>query len=178
MKKKYTIKKKTKTISVLYIFIIIFIILMTISIGYSKFSSQLNLIGNISLDRKISSNSTLNVNVNSNWTSENIYYYNMNLKLINLDEEVSEWEVVIDFPSGVNIQKSQFWCAAEVKVENIGNYSRVIFKNYDWNANKPLNSEIDFGFNIAFSEYVEIKVENVTFNGKPIKEIVYGGNVT
>jgi len=175
MNKKYTIRKRRKTISALYIFIIIVIILISVSIGYSKFSSQLNLIGNVSVDREMS-NSKLNVEVGSSWTSEDRYFYNMNLKLTNLDEDVTEWKVVIDFPPGVDIEKTQFWCAAEVKVKNVGKYSRVIFTNYDWNGTKPLNSEIDFGFNIAFFEYVEIKVKNVTFNGKLVKDITYTGN--
>lgn len=175
MNKKYTIGKRRKTISALYIFIIMVIILTSVSLGYSKFSSQLKLIGNVSIDREIS-NSILNVEVGSNWTSENTYFYNMNLKLTNLDEDVTEWEVVIDFPPGVDLEKTQFWCAAEVTVKSVGEYSRVVFTNYDWNSNKPINSEIDFGFNMAFSEYVEIKVKNVTFNGKLVKNITYTGN--
>lgn len=185
--KKIKIKRKRKTIGTLSIFIIILTIIITISVGYSMFSSQLNVIGNIVLGKKEinkddfeelpneKSNSELQIHIGSSWMSEGLYFYNMNLKLINLDNDVTQWVVTVDFPEGVNVEKSGFWCAAEVQVIELENCSRLIFTNYDWNGNKPLNSEIDFGFNIAFTEQVQMQIENVTFNRKIIEKIEYTG---
>ena len=187
MKKKYIIKRKRKTISTMYIFIILLILLLSTSVGYSKFSSNINIIGRIELGEKEDdftelptelSNSELQIHIGSSWQQEDLYVYNMNLKLINLDENLTEWVVTVDFPPSVSVEKSDFWCAAEVEVLVLEDCSRLIFTNYDWNGDKPLNSEIDFGFNIAFTEQVEMEISNVTFNRKLLENVEYIGQST
>lgn len=188
MKKKYTIKKRKKTISTVYIFVIILVVLISISVGYSKFSSELKMVGSVSISNQESggdsetditteiSKSTLDVEIQTSWTSENLYYYNMNMVLTNLDEDVTEWIMTIDLPPKVDVTSSNFWCAAEVEVTRVGNYDRLTFKNYDWNGEKPINSEIQFGFNIAFTEDVAIELTNVTFNGRLVENVIYSTN--
>lgn len=188
MKKKYTIRRKKRTIGTMYIFVIILIFLVSISLGYSLFSSELKMIGSVSISKEQSgensetdlpielSNSILNVDIGTHWTSENIHYYNMNIILTNLDEDVTEWLITIDVPPKVDVAKSSFWCAAEVEITRVGDHDRITFKNYSWNAEKPINSEIQFGFNIAFSEEVKIQLTNVIFNGKLVNNIEYSQN--
>lgn len=188
MKKKYTIRKKKKTISTMYIFIILLIILISISVGYSFFSSELNIVAKVILNKVVAdddytelpsqlSNSELIVHVGAMWQQEDCYIYNMNLKLINLDNDVEEWIVTVDLPAYVSVEKTDFWCAAHVEIIQLENGSRLVFTNYDWNGTKPINSEIDFGFNLAFTEQVKINVENVTFNRRLIHKIEYTGDM-
>lgn len=182
MRKKYTIRKKRKTISTMYIFIILLVLLLSTSVGYSLFSSNFNIIGKIQLGENYAelptelSNSELKVHVGSSWEQEGFYVFNINLKLINLDENLTSWVVTVDFPHGVSIEKSQFWCAADVEVLILEDCTRLIFTNYDWNGDKKLNEEIDFGFNIAFAENVQMQVENVTFNRRLVQNVEYTGN--
>lgn len=189
MKKKYTIRKKKKTISTMYIFIILLVMLISFSVGYSLFSSELNIVSKVILEKVVAdddytelpgqiSDSELIVHVGSMWEQEGCYIYNMNLKLINLDRDVEEWIVTVDLPANVSVEKTDFWCAAHVEIIELENGSRLVFSNYDWNGAKPINSEIDFGFNLAFTEQVKINVENVTFNRRLINKIEYTGEMS
>ena len=109
MKKKYAIRRKKRTISTLYIFVIILVILISISIGYSKFSSQLNIVGKVELGRVGDpefpllqiSESTLLVGIESHWKHEGIYYYNISLIFKNLDHDFKGWKIAIDVPANV-----------------------------------------------------------------------------
>lgn len=188
MKKKYTIRKRKKTISTMYIFIILLTILISISVGYSLFSSELDIVAKVLLKKVVAdddytelpsqlSNSELKVHVGAMWQQEGYYIYNMNLKLINLDNDVEEWIMTVDLPLSVSVEKTDFWCAAHVEIIEFEHGSRLVFSNYDWNGSKPVNSEIDFGFNLAFSEQVKINIENVTFNRRLVQKIEYTGDM-
>jgi len=163
--------------------------LISFSVGYSLFSSELNIVSKVILEKVVAdddytelpgqiSDSELIVHLGSMWEQEGCYIYNMNLKLINLDRDVEEWIVTVDLPAHVSVEKTDFWCAAHVEIIELENGSRLVFSNYDWNGTKPINSEIDFGFNLAFTEKVKINVENVTFNRRLINKIEYTGEMS
>lgn len=167
------------------VFLIIFIGIISLSIGYSYFSSQLNIIGNATLENQGNldlptekSNNELSVEIGAKWTNGNLHYYNMNLILTNKDEDVKGWVVTMDLPPKVDIANSQFWCAAEVTVERVGDYDRLTFKNYDWNADILVGGQINFGFNIALIDDSPIEVKNVVFNNKLMEKITYKNTVT
>jgi len=179
--KKYTIRKKRKTISAMYIFIIILVLLTSISIGYSLFSSQNTIIGkiilgNVEFPTLNISDSTLLVGIEAHWENAGTHYYNITLIFTNLDHDFKGWKLAIDVPANVDMEKSAFWCAADVTIETFEDHCRLTFENYDWNSEVLLNGEINLGFNLALSENVPMSVSNPTINDAIIENLLFKEN--
>lgn len=184
MIKKNVIKRRKKTVKTTNIMLLIFIATLCLSVGYSYFSTQLNISGNVKLSNEEEenpdiptekSNSKLTVKLGTSWGSNDLYCYNLNLVLKNLDDDVNGWLITIDVPPYVNVEESSFWCAAEVTVTEYATFHRISFSNYSWNANVNQEGELVFGFNIAFTQEIDITngLKNVIFNGKLIEDIEY-----
>lgn len=184
MIRKNVIKRRKKTIKTSNIVLLLFIGILCLSVGYSYYSTQLNINGNVKMSKEEEgdpdiptekSKSRLTVEVTNSWINADMYYYQLNLVLKNLDEDVNGWLITIDVPPYVDVEKSGFWCAAEVTVTEYATFHRISFSNYDWNANVNLEGEFTFGFNIVFTEEIDIKtgLKNVIFNEKLIEDIEY-----
>ena len=184
MIKKNIIKRKKKTVGTFNIFLVILVVLLSFSVGYSYFSSSLNIIGKVELGRVGEpefpllqiSDSTLLVGIEAHWENAGIHYYNITLVFTNLDHDFKGWKIALDLPTKVDMQNTVFWCAADVTVEEFEDRTRLTFENYDWNSKVDLNGEINLGFNIAFSEEVAINVSNPTLNAAVIENLLFKEN--
>jgi len=184
MIKKNIIKRKKKTVGTFNIFLIILVVLLSFSVGYSYFSSSLNIIGKAELGKVGEpefpilqiSESELLVGIEARWEHEGIYYYNTTLIFKNLDHDFKGWKIAIDVPANVDMEKSAFWCAAEVTIERFEDHCRLTFENYDWNSQVLLNGEINLGFNLAFSQEMAMDVSNPTINDAVIENLLFKEN--
>ena len=169
MKKKYTIRKRRKTISVLYIFIIIVIILISVSIGYSKFSSQLNILANVSIIKPTVELPTEFSKSYATWEITNSWpgYYEVLIEIVNLDEDINGWVISIDLPSAIRETDIHAWWSSETTYEELGDYDRVTFRNYDYNKDILSGSKLSVPLSFPLNE--ELNIKHLIINGKMIR---------
>lgn len=170
MKGKIKIKRKRKTIGTLSIFIILVVILISISIGYSLFSSQLNILGNVSIKKPEVELPTELSKSYATWQVTNSWpgYYELSIVITNLDEDISGWVISIDLPSAVDETAIHAWWSSETTYEPMGDYDRLIFKNYDYNKNILNGSELTVPLSLPLNG--EIDVKNLIINDKLITD--------
>ena len=171
MKNKLKVKKKRKVIGTFNIFIIMLILLMMISIGYSMFSTQLKMIGKVTITKPEVelptelSKSTATWQVTNSWTG----FYEIMIIITNLDEDIDGWVISVDLPNAVLENEIHAYWSSETTYEPMGDYDRITFKCYDYNAKIPYGSEIKVPLSLPLMG--EMDVKNIIVNGKLITDI-------
>lgn len=166
-------RKEKKRISLRAVVItIISIFFLTISVGYSYLKQSLNITGKSSIvseqggDTEYEQgNSTYSWTVLNSWgdgTPDSPYMCQASITIINMDEDISSWEISFELPSSYNDEKSNAWSVSEKTYEN----GRLTLKAQSWNASVPKGEELTFEMQYAFDTNVEFYVENLTLNGK------------
>lgn len=171
--KKYKIKRKKRIIKVRDIMLIFLVNILCISIGYSYWSTNLNIKGSVisikknpDLPSEISSNKLTWEIVNS-WgtgTSNNPEFYQVKIDIENHDGNISEWELSFEVPEGIIEEKINAWIASSTRVEG----NRVYMKCQSWNAVVPDGGILKLEFQLPFSQKVDFHVKDVVFNNKLI----------
>lgn len=172
---KFKYKKKNKHIKLRYIFLILPIFLISLGIAYSKFSTNLSIIGSVKSVNQAeqSGNSLYTYTVRSSWpgyNSRSIYnIYDVHLPILNLDEDYTKAiEIEFDITDGLLLEQSTNNCNVW-QVEEIikdGNRIKLIFKEYAcWFLNGTI---LDLYFQFPFEPNSEIKISNLTLNGKEV----------
>lgn len=177
MKKKYSIRKRRKTIGTIPIIVTVVILLFTISVGYSLFSSQLKLIGNVHIEKEgpdldlpteiSDSDVTWKISATP-WGETQVSYY-MVITITNNDEDYKSWSFSIDFPPYVIEDKISAWEASSVTVKRVGDYDRVTMEITGWNGEFSKGQKKSSEFIIALNSTDDLVLNNFVFNNKLVK---------
>ena len=170
MKEKFKIKRKRKTIGTLSIFLIMLTILITISVGYSMFSSRLNIIGNISIIKPEVDLPTELSKSYATWQVTNSWpgFYELSIVITNMDEDINGWVISIDLPNAVLEDQIHAWWSSETTSEPMGDYDRITFKNYDYNGKIPNGGQLTVPLSLPLNGDIDVK--NLIINGKLITD--------
>lgn len=179
MKKRYSIKKKRKTISTLSILLIILTVSISVSTAYSLYSTKFNIVGTVTAKKDGSgggdidlpteeSASTAKWNITNSWTNNGELGAQFSVKLTNLDGDITGgWTVSIDLPK--ELSDLQIWNVAEKEIVEVGDCKRLTISSGDgWNGNVANGAVLDIGF-LAYFQGVQIEdmfLKNLVINGK------------
>lgn len=170
MKKRLKVKKKRKVLRTLNIFIIMLILLITISIGYSMFSTQLKMIGKVTITKPEVELPTELSKSSATWQVTNSWpgFYELSIVITNMDEDIDGWVISVDLPNAVLENQIYAWWSSETTYEPMGDYDRISFKCYDYNSKIPNGSQLTVPLSLPLND--EIDVKNLIINGKLITD--------
>ncbi|MBR2241316.1 MAG: hypothetical protein IJ890_08080 [Clostridia bacterium] len=161
-------RKKVKTIKLKAISIVLVaIFFLTISVGYSYLQQKLNIYGKSTITvqndgKYINGNSIFSWNVVDTYEQENAKIYNVKLRVINKDSDISEWEVGFDIPNGYVDSKSDIESKFSKKIED----NRVKIKALN-NSNTYLANGSILEIEIKLAVLNDrLEINNLTLNGK------------
>lgn len=183
MKRKYQLKKKRKLVSTSGILITVILISLGLSVGYSFFSTQFNIIGNVNLsgvppyveyDEVSKSVATWEI-VQQPWNRDGVYYYKIEINLQNLDKNFDNWTLDLYYPPYVVEDKMEFWGSATGEVLRIENYDVVRFTSQFWNGRVNLNDTLNISFIMAYSGNLTLVTDHLVFNGLLVKDFTQIG---
>jgi hypothetical protein len=149
--------KRKKRIQINIIICIIIVLISFISIGYSLLSQRLTL---KSTTQTQSSKSIGRWNITNSWLDNNIYYYQLLVKIDNKDGPVANDQREMSFrvPPGILIDKCNIWVAETKRL--VGD--RLYIKCYSWVTEQQ---PITLGFQLAFSKQTNLTLTAFSFKG-------------
>lgn len=157
-------KMSLKTI----ILIVISIFFLTISIGYSYLKQSLNIYGKSTIIANQpgdyeKGNSTYTWKIVDSWGQEGTSYvvYQVKIDIVNMDNDISLWNISFDVPSSYNDANSNSWCASSRVYDN----GRVTMVGQDWNGYIAKGSTLTLEFQLALDLEEDLYINNLTLNG-------------
>lgn len=171
MIKKNIIKRKRKTFGTLSIFLIILTILITLSVGYSLYSSKLTILGNVSVTKPEVELPTELSKSYATWQVTNSWpgFYELAIVITNMDDDIDGWVISIDLPNAVLEDQIHAWWSSETTYEPMGDYDRITFKCYDYNKKIPQGSELTIPLSLPLNGDIDVK--NIIINDMLITDI-------
>lgn len=168
-------KRKKKSIKLKYLLLILPIFLISLGIAYAKLSTNLTIFGKVvSVEGKYPPGKSLyTYSTRSTWPStarsSTLTIHDVYVPILNLDEDYKEKiEIQFDITDGFLPEEStnncNIWQAESVT--KVGNRVTVTFKDYAcWVLN---GSTIDLYFQFPYltTSNAEVKISNLTLNGK------------
>lgn len=151
------------------VFILIAVFFLTISVGYSYLKTQVSISGKATILANKESDypqgdSICDVKlVNEGEQSEpEGYFYQYNVTITNLDEDVTSWEIEFDIPNSIDVISIKSSDASSVIFEN----GRVYLRAQSLNGYVSKGNSFEIGLQIAVSKQCNLNMDNFTFCGK------------
>ena len=149
--------------------VILILFFITISIGYSYLKQQLNIYGkSTKIAQKSESNekgnSTYTWQINNSEKLEGTEYtvYDISLKVVNMDSDISSWVVSFDIPNGYNDEMSKVNDTSSKKYEN----GCLTLYAKDENRFISKGNTLNIKMKLAFKDGSKVNLENLSLNGK------------
>ena len=157
-------KKKNFTIIAIAIISIFF---LTISVGYSYLQQKMNIYGKatITTDKSgkyINGNSTYQYQIISSneYEESNYKIYSVKINVVNMDKDITSWEVAFDVPKGYEDALSETQDGTSKKCEN----GRIIIKPKDGKGYLSKGNTLELEIKLAING--ELNINNLTLNGR------------
>lgn len=164
-------KKKISLRAIVIIIISIFFLM--ISIGYSYLSQNLNISAKSTIvpqqggggSNFEQGNGTYNWKITNSYgvgTEEDPLILELSISVVNMDGDISQWEIGFDIPETYNETRTNAWDASSRTYEN----GRLTLVAQPWNGAIPNGGSYTLSFQLALNEMIDFEVENLTLNGK------------
>lgn len=149
--------------------VVLILFFFTISIGYSYLKQQLNIYGkSTKIAQKIEKNengySTYTWQIDGSEKLEGTEYtiYDVSLKIVNMDSDISSWVVSFDVPNGYSDEMSTVPNASTKKYD----HGCLTLHSKDENRYISKGSTLNIKMKLAFKDGSRINLENLSLNGK------------
>lgn len=149
--------------------VILILFFITISIGYSYLKQQLNIYGkSTKIAQKVENSedgySTYTWQINNYEKIEGTDYteYDISLKVINMDSDISSWVISFDVPNGYNDEMSNVPNASSKKYDN----GCLTLYAKDENRYISKGNSLNIKMKLAFKDGSKVSLDNLSLNGK------------
>ncbi|NLC87629.1 MAG: hypothetical protein GX682_02485 [Clostridiaceae bacterium] len=117
------------------------------------------------------SNSETTWKITNEWINNTEYGCAIELKINNLDGNISNWTISLDVPLSLNKDSIDAWGSSSTTVEEHNTFYRVTITSYSWNGTVANGAELTQSLNLRFTDPdVNFNIYNILFNGKKIIE--------
>ena len=145
--------------------VILVIFFITISVGYSYLQQKLNIYGKSTIapqniDEYVVGNSTYSWKIISQETKQNYTCYDVILTIVNLDNDITSWEVAFEMPQGYNNSMS------EVEEAAYKNYENERLTIYAKSENGYVSKGNTLKLTMKLTTSGVFNIEKLTLNGK------------